>query len=53
MYYIQMLLIMHTPVFYANHKVMTKILGQSHIFQVLLHHKIKVGEQPKRKHTWY
>ena len=34
-YYLQMLLIMHIPAFYVNHKAMTKTLGQSHIFRNL------------------
>ena len=47
------LLIMHILVFYANHKVTTKILSQSHIFQVCLQHRIKVAVQLKRKHMLY
>ena len=36
MYYTQMLQIMHVQVSYANQLATTKILGQSHIFHVLL-----------------
>ena len=50
MYYIQTLQIMHIQVPCANQLAMTKILGQLHIFQVLLQHKTKAGVQPKRKH---
>ena len=49
MYYTQMLQIMHIQVSYANQLAMTKILGQLHIFQVLLHHKTKAGVQLKKK----
>ena len=50
MYYTQMLQIMHIPVSYANQLATTKILGQSHTFQVLLQHKTKDDVQPKKKH---
>ena len=49
-YYIQMLLIMLIPVFYANCKVMTMILGQFHTFQEPLLHRTKVGVPLKKKH---
>ena len=48
-----MLPVMPIQVFYANNKIMTMILGQPHIFQVLLQHKIKVGVQLKKEHTPY
>ena len=41
---------MHIQVSYANQLAMTKILGQSHIFQVLSQHRTKAGVQTKRKH---
>ena len=50
MYYTQMHQIMHIQVSYANQLAMTKILGQSHIFQVLLQHKTKASVQLKKKH---
>ena len=37
--------------FYANCKVMTMILGQSHIFQEHSLHRTKVGVPLKKKHT--
>ena len=50
-YYTQMLQITLTPVLYAKCKVMTMILGQLHIFQELLLHKMKAGVTLKKKHT--
>ena len=49
MYCTQTLPIMHIPVSYVKQLMMTMILGQSHIFQVPLQHKTKVGVQLKRK----
>ena len=35
--------IMHTPAFFANLSIVTKILGQLHIFLAPLQHKTRVG----------
>ena len=48
-YYTWTLPIMCIPVSYVNQSATTKIIGQLHIFQVLLQHKTKVGVQLKRK----
>ena len=39
------------PVFYANCKVMTMILGQLHILQEPLLHRTKVGVALKKKYV--
>ena len=53
MYCIQMCLIMHIQVSFANQLTMTKILGRLHIFQAHSQHKTEVGVQQKKKLMLY